>query len=446
LYISDGLDWQASEALTSTEGQSRHGSLRSLSGNQLFATAWFEELCTALSLRGLRDGTKPLVEHALFHVFLGVLILANGIMVGVQVDQDLGIAGLRAEIFLAAVWFWEAALKIWTWGPKKYFGQKSNVFDFVICVLSIVDVALHPVGMHGISAMKLFSYVVQVLRILRIFMFFKKLRLLLAGLMSSAAALVWVMLLICSVIYTFAICFTYVMRESCDDDTSQTPWDDCEEHFGSLGMSMLSLWEIMFSPADVRHLVTHNPVMTFPVVLFVMVTSLGLMNIIIGVIVEETLQTARRHQELLAEKKLMEQRKELDQLTGFSITADSDFDNKISKEEFLEICREKPIQALFAELNLPVSRPRLAIRLFEVLDADGDGKLDRNYVVDRIASLKREGRLVVNDQSMLLMDVRHLDRRLTKLEKSQNDVVERLDKLPQKVAALLEDKSLPTVL
>merc|ERR1719333_998123 len=74
------------------------------------------------------------------------------------------------------------------------------------------------------------------------------------------------------------------------------------------------------------------------------------------------------------------------------------------------------VQQMFEVLELPVSRRNLARRLFEVLDVEGSGHLEIDTFMERTLRLKAEGRGLERDKTLLLMELRHLGRRLNRLE------------------------------
>ena len=45
----------------------------------------------------------------------------------------------------------------------------------------------------------------------------------------------------------------------------------------------------------------------------------------------------------------------------------------LTQEEFQECCEMPSVRTIFETLEIPVGRKRLAQRVFEVMDADGEG-------------------------------------------------------------------------
>ena len=74
--------------------------------------------------------------------------------------------------------------------------------------------------------------------------------------------------------------------------------------------------------------------------------------------------------------KEIQQRKDLVLLKDLFEQADRDGGGSVSLEEFLHICKREDVRQMFKDLDLPVSRERLAMRLFEVLDANMLGEIE----------------------------------------------------------------------
>mmetsp|Transcript_44320 Transcript_44320/g.79717 ORF Transcript_44320/g.79717 Transcript_44320/m.79717 type:complete len:167 (-) Transcript_44320:7-507(-) len=153
------------------------------------------------------------------------------------------------------------------------------------------------------------------------------------------------------------------------------------------------------------------------------------MNIIMGVMVEKVLEAARFNEEKIAKQKEERQKLELQLLGEIFEQADEDGSGKVSLSEFLEITNRNDVQALFEELELSVSRQRLAMRLFEVLDGQMTGAIDIQEFLAAALRLKREGKMQTSDMTMLLMDVRHTNRRVERVERSLADVNQTMKEL-----------------
>jgi len=146
-------------------------------------------------------------------------------------------------------------------------------------------------------------------------------------------------------------------------------------------------------------------------------TTFGTMNLVVGVLVDHIMRSTQEDEIKMEKAKERAQKHELGVLKKIFQEADTTGDGTVDITEFMEVCASKDVQAHFQVLDIPVGRRRLAKRVFEVLDAEGTGQMSIVQFIDRVKQLKAEGKGLSKDQTLLLMDVRHLSRRLQKLAK-----------------------------
>ena len=89
--------------------------------------------------------------------------------------------------------------------------------------------------------------------------------------------------------------------------------------------------------------------------------------------------------------------KELELLKNILDNADQDGSGSVTKEEFVKICERSDVQNMFKDLDLPVSRERLARRLFEVLDGSSQGDMQIEEMLTATVRLKHEGKHLHQD-------------------------------------------------
>lgn len=374
----------------------------------------------------LREGRKPIVEYLLFDALIAIFTVVNCLVIGLEVDADLGLPGDIIKNMIVAVWIFEAILKIVTYGLKNYFFDTSNVFDFSLALLALTDLwvfgLLFPSGaaqLNSLTTVKMLR-LSKLIRVVRLLKFFRELWLLCLGLVRASGALGWVLILIFLVIYSFAILFTLLVGKECS--TAHGPfedWAECSDLYGSMWKSMYTLFEVMtLELGPVRPLILRHPWMLLAILAFVMITSFGLLNIIMGIIVDQVLESANENKDRLEDEEEERRLLELEMLRDIFSKTDDDNNGFVTLDEFEDICQRPDVQALFAELGLPVSRKRLATRFFHVIDFESKGEIDVDVFVERTGFLMREGKSAGDDPTLLLMDVRSLDRRLDRFERN----------------------------
>merc|ERR1712194_705388 len=162
-----------------------------------------------------------------------------------------------------------------------------------------------PKGMSGDSlrliTMLRFIRLMRLIRLVRLMRLFKELWLVANGLIESDKTLCWVAIMILCFIYICAIFTTLVIGKN--DEIydpyflSSGGWDH-EVYFRTVPRSMFTLFQIVtfesWSERIVRHVMQKQPAMVIFFVAFIAISSFGLLNIVVGVVVESTLSTSEK--------------------------------------------------------------------------------------------------------------------------------------------------------
>merc|ERR1719428_2251090 len=184
-----------------------------------------------------------------------------------------------------------------------------NVTDFILVMMALIDWILGLMQASG--SLKSFSVLrvirmMRLVRLIRLLKVFKELWLVVSGLMDSMRTLGWVSVLLILFVYVCGIFTTMSVGHNADVYSDYKllsgGWDH-EEYFGTVARSMYTLFQILtlesWSSGIARHVVTNQPELTAFFLLFLMFTHYGLLNIVVGVIVENTLAAARMNEEKL---------------------------------------------------------------------------------------------------------------------------------------------------
>jgi len=178
----------------------------------------------------MRSLCKTITEHVWFERFIIALILLNGLVLGLETVPDWvsKYGGWFESInhLIITVFVIEAVLKITAVVPKVklYFGNGWNLFDFTIVVLSILPAS-------GEFAM--LARLARLLRVLRLISVIPELRLIVATLMRSIPSMGNILLLMSVIFYVYAVAGYHLFH-------LHDP-----EHWGGLGISMLTLFRIV---------------------------------------------------------------------------------------------------------------------------------------------------------------------------------------------------------
>ncbi len=185
------------------------------------------------------DFNKKIAESTWFQTFIILVILAAGVIVGIQTYEIGGFLNHSwiptlelLDVIILVIFTIEVVVKLFAEGTKpwNYFKDGWNIFDF-----SIVAVALYAI-MPGVEINASF---IAVLRLARIFRVFKlvtaipKLQLLVGALIKSIPSMGYVGILLSILFYIYATMSVFFFG-------ANDPL-----HFGTLGRAMLSLFRIV---------------------------------------------------------------------------------------------------------------------------------------------------------------------------------------------------------
>lgn len=234
------------------------------------------------------------------------LILLNAITLGLQTSSGVmaSIGGpLRViDTIILSVFVVELVLKLIAW-RLAFFRSGWNVFDFIIVGISLVPAS------DGLTVLR----TLRVLRLLRLISQIPKLREIVEAIGRSLSGLMWTAALLSLIFYIFGVMGTMLFR------------DAAPAQFGTLGSSLLSLFQVM--TLDNWSIIFGTVRETYPwawayFVPFILIATFMVLNLFIAVIVNATQslgrdEDAEHHTQLLAEiRSLSAQVADLQQRVG----------------------------------------------------------------------------------------------------------------------------------
>ncbi len=227
------------------------------------------------------------------------LILINGVLVGLGTSESLSTTyaiwlKLGNQIIIS-VFVAEAILKITAVAPnwKQYFGDGWNIFDFTIVLMSLMPTT---------GELALIARMARLLRVLRLISTLPELRLIVNTLLKSLPGMGNIMLLMSVVFYIYGVAGQQFFH-------TVDP-----EHWGNLGISLLTLFRIVTLEdwTDLMYTTMHvYPYSWIYFVSFVIVGTFVIINLFIAVVIDnldqakqerlQSLQKPLNHQDLLKE-------------------------------------------------------------------------------------------------------------------------------------------------
>ena len=410
-----------------------------------------------------RVNQRKISDSSTFNAVIGVVIIVNMFMIGLENDLagSPSCISVTEKISSQLIWFvfdnlftfiffLEMVIRLYSDG-RSFFrvrhGGVWNILDFVLVLVGVIDTwilsfALPCTGLSEVRVL-LSLRVLRTLRLVRLVKLlksFKELWLIVTGLVNSIITLLWVSVLLIGLLYVCAIFTTTQIGQS--SDFTQISYDGSiwphQLYFGSVFKSMLTLWQIatLDSWADgiVRHVIYRQPAMVLFFAVFILLTTFGIFNIIIGVIVENTMGLAvAQGAEQDKTTKEHEMKAAVQSLRKVFELSDTDRSGTVSRSEFKAACKLKEVQEKFESLDI---EPHEAEELFNLIDTADKDHISLNDFVTACMQLIGGANQSDIMQVSLVVDslakkVDILGRRITQVEncinelnKSTNELVE----------------------
>merc|ERR1719253_2066074 len=171
-----------------------------------------------------------------FNLTVGAAIILNAIMIGVEVDYGRGDKLEDRQMFFILDAFFSVGFFIEMLVRQNqlgwdYFLDPWNVFDYVLVVLSCVDLAVSISDEGSMAAVR----IIRLLRLLRIvrnirdIRMFRELWMIIQGLLDSIRTMAWVALLLFMIVYCVAVLVTSIVGHS---SYAKLNWKSSQQYVG----------------------------------------------------------------------------------------------------------------------------------------------------------------------------------------------------------------------
>ena len=306
-----------------------------------------------------------------------------------------------------------------------FFRDIWNVFDLALVLLSMVSTWLLAfvapnagTNLYVLSSTMRLIRIMTVGRLVRVLIVFKELWIVISGFVEAIKTLFWVSILLMFILYIGAVFVTIEVGQNSeiyDPYIYVSGGWDYKEYFGTVGRSMFTLFQIVtldnWSNGIARHVMSNQPAMFLFFVLFIIFTSFGVMNVVVGIIVERTLATAKQNQQRFQRTQERERTRVLNHLREIFEYADKDGNGSLTVEEFRSAIRQPEVERKLKLIELPVAD---AEELFKILDHDGSGELSVDEFIGGCIRLK--GNAKSKDLLSVQVSIQALAQRLDTLE------------------------------
>lgn len=350
----------------------------------------------------------PWTRGALFNTVVSTAIFLNTVWLGIETDlhhpevyENQSLDPWTVVNYCFVFFFCvELLIRIYsrTWWP--FITDNWNKFDFLLVVLSVLDTFVLVYisdGSGSLSALRVLR-VLRVARVLRLLRFFRPLWLLVIGAVDAMRALLWAWVLISILIYIFAILLTRTVGFPHKEADAEI-----DRYFGNILYSSFTLFQVMTLegwPTVARKAMEFEPWTWMVFVAFLLITTFSIMNMIVSVIVDSTLEAA-------LDQKLQAMRDQEYHTSMATVKVDEVFrradgngDGHITKEELMQALLKPDVRLYLREVGIDITNAEF---IFDVVDYDGSGKLE--YKEFAMALVKARGEAKAQDVLALQCDL-----------------------------------------
>jgi len=255
-----------------------------------------------------------ILSHHKFDAIVGVVIVVNSIMMGVETTfelegRDTTFFSTLEYLFLA-IYLCELGLRFFAHGCA-CLKHPWVAFDFVlVCIGLVSHCVIGPIlassqdesvkdSMAGLLVLRMLR-LFRLARAVRLLVQFKTLWMLVRGLIGSASTIAYTFGLIVLILYIFAyMAMELITKKHLQSPDSGTA-DVVAEYFPDIPVAMLTLLQFvcMDSIGSIyRPLILQDPMLIIFFLPFILVVSIALMNLVNAVIVEGAIEQGKTDRE-----------------------------------------------------------------------------------------------------------------------------------------------------
>lgn len=361
---------------------------------------------------------EAFVANPWFDLFFAIAILTNAIFIGFEVQASIpkfdenapgepGVSTINDELAVmlsifgkayAGLFFVELCIRVLA-QRRSFVSMKNpewrwNLMDTIIVLASLVEIIFEVssfasggeemslTGMSGLRTLRIIriTRLVKIARLARILRFVMALRTLTQSILHTLKSLIWAVVLLLLIVYTFAILFTQVVNDHMQDPNStMTPeeWELGRRYFDSLPKAMLCLymsiangvsWEVVIIPLNAV-----SVVWDFMFLFYIAFATLAVLNVITGVFCQSAIDSAQSDHEMVIQSIMNNKDAHIEKIRMLFSEIDEDASGVITYQMFEKGIRSQDVKTYFESIDLDVWD---AWTFFKLLDMDSGGAVE----------------------------------------------------------------------
>mmetsp|Transcript_93909 Transcript_93909/g.205617 ORF Transcript_93909/g.205617 Transcript_93909/m.205617 type:complete len:732 (-) Transcript_93909:67-2262(-) len=408
-----------------------------------------------LEIAKTRDFSEPsrlqvFMESSAFELTMGLLILANSLLMGVELQyrtahllQKAPLAFVVGTHGFTAIFLTELLLRIKVFGHRRLFcglGMTWAWLDLVVVVSALMELgsdimewtgaAGDDQGVAGVTQIRMARItrvvrLVRAFRVQRIIRFVTPLRALVVSIMATLKSLAWAMALLSILIYIVALiisegCLHWYLEHAGQDLLTE---GDLLEYWISIDRAMFTLFQSFTNGISWRgaavSLEKVSPQLLWLLTLFIAFVAFALLNAMTGVFCNSAIETAQQNPDFVASSVISARKAYADNLRALFKTVDEDQSGLITLTELERLLTNERMRAHLTALEIDVSD---AWTLFRLLDTNRSGSIEVEEFLQGCEHLKGHAKGI--DLATLNFEIRNLGKQLFKMNSSTEEKLE----------------------
>jgi len=339
------------------------------------------------------------VSSSAFELTFGILIIANSISIGVQVEYasrnpkgSEPLAFLVITYSFAVCFLVEFLLRVAAEGTHFFCSKQKlwNYLDLFFVLVSLFEASSEVLAkanaadsgnMQSVTNMRIIRIVriarlIRVFRIFRVARFVRGLRVLVFSIVCTLKSLSWAMFLLGIIIYVFGILMTQAVIDHLPSDAAVGTDSDIDgeeqtllRYWSTVPKSMFTLFKAVSGGVSwdivVRPLGGIQFLWVICFLLYVTFVYFAVLNVVTGVFCQAAIESANHDQELLIQKELANKQLYVSKVRKLFDDIDKKGSGLLSLQDLENRFNDESVRAYFASLDLDHHD---AWTLFKLLD------------------------------------------------------------------------------
>lgn len=403
-----------------------------------------------------RARSKRFVLSSFVSNFMMLMIIFNAVLLGVEIDVSAGMGQNDIPSWFGAVntalvliFVAEILMKLFALGFQEFWKGEDwiwNAFDFGIVSISVTETIIDywaqtmtatTGSSNSFRVMRSLRLVrtLRGLRIIRLFRYFSALRGLVLSIFSTMNSLLWTLLLLLILFYTFSCIFTQLVTDWCrfqtieanpENDINVVPVcpKELDMYWGNVMDSMVTLFKSITGGIDWAD--AYVPLRDVSLLalslmnLYIVIGFFTILNVVTGVFVNTAIESASADKDIATLKQMEKRAENMTSLIEVFKDIDETHHNQVSIEDLEEAFSQNKLSTFMESLGISTDD---VWGLFLLLDADGNGVVDLDEFVNgcmqlrgpakslQIAKMSFENKLTrqaIKNLTDQIQDVKHL--------------------------------------